>query len=93
MYFLIGLTVFGVLGSFTYYLPELFPTRLRGTGSGFCYNIGRVLAAAGPIVVGTIAARGAGSAINALFWVGFVPLAGLLLLPWAIETKGRALAD
>src|SRR5262249_5087693 len=45
MYFLIGLTIFGVLGSFTYYLPELFPTRLRGTGSGFCYNIGRVLAA------------------------------------------------
>jgi hypothetical protein len=32
-------------------------------------------------------------AINALFWVGFVPLAGLLLLPWAIEAKGRALAD
>ena len=93
MYFLIGLTVFGVLGSFTYYLPELFPTRLRGTGSGFCYNIGRVLAAAGPLVVGTIAARGAASAISALFWVGFVPLAGLLLLPWVIETRGRALAD
>ncbi|HEY8020314.1 MAG TPA: MFS transporter, partial [Thermoanaerobaculia bacterium] len=41
MYFFIGLTVFGVFGSFTYYLPELFPTRLRGTGAGFCYNIGR----------------------------------------------------
>jgi MFS family permease len=96
MYFLIGLTVFGVFGSFTYYLPELFPTRLRGTGSGFCYNIGRVIAAAGPILVGSIAARGANSltsALTALFWVGFVPLAGLLLLPWAIETKGRVLAD
>src|SRR3546814_10670606 len=31
-YFLIGLSVFGVFGSFTYYLPELFPTRLRATG-------------------------------------------------------------
>jgi MFS family permease len=93
LYFLIGLTVFGVLGSFTYYLPELFPTRLRGTGSGFCYNIGRVLAAAGPFLVGSIAARGTGSAIHALFWVGFVPLAGLLLLPWVIETRGRPLAD
>jgi MFS family permease len=93
MYFFIGLTIFGVLGSFTYYLPELFPTRLRGTGSGFCYNIGRVLAAAGPLLVGSIAARGTGSAIHALFWVGFVPLAGLLLLPWVIETKGRTLAD
>ena len=93
LYFLIGLTVFGVLGSFTYYLPELFPTRLRGTGSGFCYNIGRVLAAVGPFLVGSIAARGTGSALQALFYVGFVPLAGLLLLPWVIETKGRPLAD
>lgn len=96
MYFFIGLTVFGVFGSFTYYLPELFPTRLRGTGAGFCYNAGRVIAAAGPILVGTVAAQGANSlasALRALFFVGFVPLAGLLLLPFAIETKGRALAD
>ena len=40
MYFPIGLTVFGVFGSFTYYLPELFPTRLRGTGAGFTLNFG-----------------------------------------------------
>src|SRR3546814_12059126 len=50
-YFLIGLSVFGVFGSFTYYLPELFPTRLRATGAGFCSNIGRVLAAVGPFMV------------------------------------------
>ena len=36
MYFPIGLSVFGVFGAFTYYLPELYPTRLRGTGAGFC---------------------------------------------------------
>ncbi len=96
MYFFIGLTVFGVFGSFTYYLPELYPTRLRGTGSGFCYNAGRIVAAAGPIVVGTIAARGAAgldSALQVLFWVGAVPLAGLLLIPFVIETRGRVLAD
>jgi MFS family permease len=96
MYFLIGLTVFGVFGSFTYYLPELFPTRLRASGAGFCYNIGRVIAAAGPILVGSIAAQGANSltsSLRALFYVGFVPLAGLLLLPFAIETKGRTLED
>jgi len=96
MYFLIGLTVFGVFGSFTYYLPELFPTRLRGTGAGFCYNSGRLVAAIGPILVGSIAAQGANSltsALTALFYVGFVPIAGLGLLPWAIETKGRTLID
>lgn len=95
MYFLIGLTAFGVLGSFTYYLPELFPARLRATGSGFCYNVGRVLAAVGPFLVGTIASQGANSltsAFQVLFYVGFVPLLGLLLLPWVVETKGRALA-
>ena len=93
MYFWIGLTVFGVFGSFTYYLPELFPTRLRGTGAGFTYNVGRIVAAAGPIVVGTIAARGPDATLQALFLVGLVPLAGLLALPWVIETKGRALED
>ena len=56
MYFFIGLTVFGVFGSFTFYLPELLPTRLRSTGSGFCYNIGRVVTAGGVFAVGAIAA-------------------------------------
>ena len=94
MYFPIGLTVFGIFGSFTYYLPELFPTRLRATGAGFCYNIGRVVAAIGPFVVGAIASRGVNglnSAVGVLFWVGFVPIVGLAFLPWVVETKGRAL--
>jgi MFS family permease len=96
MYFTIGISVFGVFGSFTYYLPELFPTRLRATGSGFCYNIGRVFAAIGPFLVGAIASRGTNaldSALQVLFWVGFIPLLGLSFMPWVIETKGRVLAD
>ena len=96
MYFFIGLTVFGVFGSFAYYLPELFPTRLRGTGMGFCYNAGRVVAAIGPFVVGGIASRGTdalASALQVLFWVGAVPIAGLLLLPFVVETRGLTLAD
>jgi MFS family permease len=96
MYFPIGLTVFGVFGSFTYYLPELFPTRLRATGAGFTYNIGRVVAAGGPFLVGSIAASGANavdSAMGVLFWVGMVPIVGVFLLPLAIETKGRELLD
>jgi MFS family permease len=94
MYFFDGLTVFGVFGAFTYYLPELFPTRLRGTGAGFCYNIGRVFTAAGPFLVGRFASRGAdslGSALTALTVVALVPLMGLLFMPFVIETKGREL--
>ncbi len=96
MYFLIGLSVFGIFGSFTFYLPELFPTRLRATGAGFCYNGGRIIASIGPFVVGAIAARGTSglsAAMAVLFYVGFVPIAGLMLLPYVLETKGKVLAD
>ena len=37
----------GVFGLFTMYLPPLFPTLLRTTGAGFCYNIGRLASALG----------------------------------------------
>jgi len=97
MYFPIGLTVFGVFGSFTYYLPELFPTRLRGTGSGFCYNIGRVAAAIGPFLVGEIGRRGGNESLQAastvLFYIGFAGFIGFLGLHWVIETKGRPLPE
>lgn len=96
MYFPIGLTVWGVFGSFTYYLPELFPTRLRGTGAGFTYNIGRIVAAAGPFLVGSIASRGADAldtAMAVLLWVAVVPIVGVLLLPLVIETRGKLLED
>jgi hypothetical protein len=91
LFFFIGLPVFGIFGAFPYYLTELFPTRVRATGAGFCYNIGRLLAAVGPFVVGAVAARG--TAIETIFYVGFVPLIGLLLAPLFIETRDRVLAD
>jgi MFS family permease len=95
MYFFIGLTVFGVFGSFTYYLPELFPTRLRATGAGFCYNVGRFIAAGGPFLVGAIASRGVdalGSAMHVLFLIGFVPLLGVVMSFGIVETRHRELA-
>lgn len=96
MYFPIGLTTYGIFGAFTFYLPELFPTRLRGTGAGFTYNIGRLIAAFGPFLVGSIAASGANaidSAMKVLFWVGVVPLIGVAAMPLVIETRGRELED
>src|SRR5678816_145389 len=44
----------GVFGLFTMYLPPLFPTLLRTTGAGFCYNIGRIAAALGTVYFGTM---------------------------------------
>ncbi|MBS1707511.1 MAG: MFS transporter [Armatimonadetes bacterium] len=91
-FFLMGLTVFGVFGSFTYYLPELFPTRLRGTGAGFCYNAGRVVAAAGPFAVGAVM-KSSANPLGVIAWVAVVPLLGLLVVPQIIETKSQSLLD
>ncbi len=96
LYFAIGITVFGIFGSFTYYLPELFPTRLRAMGSGFCYNTGRIITAIGPFLVGYIASQKANAlqgAFSILFLIGFIPLMGVLAMPWVIETKERVLLD
>jgi MFS family permease len=48
----------GVFGLFTMYLPPLFPTLLRTTGAGFCYNIGRTAAAAASVIFGWYAPIG-----------------------------------
>src|SRR5262249_52781630 len=48
----------GVFGLFTMFLPPLFPTLLRTTGAGFCYNIGRVAAAAGTIYFALLSKAG-----------------------------------
>jgi MFS family permease len=42
----------GAFALFTMYLPPLFPTLLRTTGAGFCYNIGRITAAFGTVFFG-----------------------------------------
>jgi MFS family permease len=96
LWFFIGLTVFGVFGAFPFYLPELFPTRLRSTGAGFCYNIGRVVTAGGVFVVGSIALNAKGDPaiiLRTLFAIGFVPIVGLLLLRWVVETRGEKMPD
>ncbi len=91
----VGAGIYGVFGAFSFYLPELFPARLRATGAGFCYNIGRVFAAAGPVVVGSISAAAGGSSaviIDTLLWLALIPLAAAIATPFfVIETRGRTL--
>ena len=43
---LMGFCQLALFGGYAIYLPELFPTRLRSTGTSFCYNVGRFVAAA-----------------------------------------------
>jgi len=74
----------GVFGLFTMYLPPLFPTLLRTTGAGFCYNIGRVAAAFGTVFFGYFSTVGAtlGDYRSALLYAGFLflPAAGAAML-------------
>jgi MFS family permease len=72
----------GVFGLFTMYLPPLFPTLLRTTGAGFCYNIGRIVAAFGTVFLGRFS--DVGDYRMALFYAGFLFLPAMavaLLLP------------
>jgi hypothetical protein len=95
MLFAVGVGIYGVFAPFVFYLPELFPSRLRATGSGLCYNIGRVIAALGPSVVGMISAASGGSSdiiVRTLFWLGVIPLAMALAAKFLIvETRGQPL--
>ena len=91
--FFVGAGVYGVFGTFPFYLPELFPARLRATGAGFSYNIGRLIAAGGPLFVGMVSAKAGGSSAvlnSTLLWVGIIPLiAGLAARSYIVETRGK----
>jgi MFS family permease len=82
----------GLFGGFPLYLPELFPTGIRSTGAGFCYNAGRIVASGSPFITGTLVAAFAsfGQAASA---IALVYAAGLLIIPFAHETKDRPLPD
>ncbi|HLK61505.1 MAG TPA: MFS transporter, partial [Chthonomonadaceae bacterium] len=67
----------GVFGLFPMYVPPLFPTLLRTTGAGFCYNIGRVVAAVGTIVFGLFTK--VGDYRMALLYVGLLYIPGILV--------------
>jgi MFS family permease len=96
---LMGAAQLSVFAGFAIYLPELFPSRLRSTGTSFCYNLGRFAAAAGSFFSAALATQAFGQfgsplkeryaamAMCAIF------LVGLLTLPFAPETKDQPLPE
>lgn len=99
---LMGAAQLGVFAGFAIYLPELFPSRLRSTGTSFCYNLGRFAAAAGSFfsakltteVFGGYAKPDATLPLRyAAITMCVIFLAGIIVLPFAPETKGQPLPE
>lgn len=81
----------GVPAAFVLYFPELFPARIRATGAGLAYNVGRVLTIPVPLLTAQAIAAYGGNIATGVALSGVIYLVGLAALPFAPETKGRAL--
>src|SRR5207248_8327645 len=94
---LMGFCQLALFGGYAIYLPELFPTRLRSTGTSFCYNVGRLVAAAGPFTLGYLTSSVYKDMPEPMRYAGvtmcLVFLIGLAALPFAPETKDKPLPE
>ncbi|HEY3781095.1 MAG TPA: MFS transporter [Fimbriimonadaceae bacterium] len=85
LYMFFGSAIFGI---FPLYVPLLFPTLLRTTGAGFCYNFGRMVAGVGTLAGGWITAKAGGPA-TAIWWVGFLYIPGVVLAFFMPEIRAE----
>ncbi len=90
---LAGLFVTGFFGWLPKFLPELYPTRIRSSGQGFSYNIGRVLTGVGVFGAGYLVEVFRGEYRTAAMAVATVYLLGLLVIWFAPDTGGRMHED
>jgi len=95
---MMGFAQLAVFAGYAIYFPELFPTRLRGTGVGFCYNTVRYLAAPAPWLMGRLSSELKAHEVAEPFRVAAVImcsifLVGIVALIWAPETKGKPLPE
>lgn len=94
---LMGFCQLSLFGGYAIYFPELFPTHLRSTGTSFCYNVGRIVAAVGPAALGLLTSKVYAGYDEPMRYAGItmcgVFLIGFLALPFLPETKGNPLPE
>jgi len=74
------------------WLPELFPTRMRGTAAGFIFNAPRLISAVAPLIAGTLIV-GLGGYNKAATIIGLFYILGLFAVPFLPETRGKPLPE
>ena len=95
---ILGFFTLSVFGGYAIYFPELYPTRLRSSGVGFCYNVGRIVSAAALFGTAYLVEVLKGHGVAEPFRIGSIIITGIYFfgiaaLLWARETKGRPLPE
>jgi hypothetical protein len=90
---LVGGVTAAFYGWLPLYLPELFPTRVRATGQGLCFNFGRILAAVGTFYMGYLVWLFGGDYGKAMAAITLIYVVGMVLIWFAPETKGKPLPE
>jgi MFS family permease len=99
---IMGFCILSLFAGYAIYFPELFPTHLRSTGTSFCYNVGRFVAATGSTLTGLLISVYAHTAVTGgdampMRYAGLtmcgIFLLGLIVLPFAPETRGKPLPE
>jgi hypothetical protein len=88
-----GFFTLGIHAGYAIYFPELFPGHLRATGTGVCFNGGRLLAAPILWISGEIKSWPGLDLRAAVSILGLLFLFGLVLIVFLPETKGRPLPE
>lgn len=88
-----GFTATLFFGWLPLYLPELFPTKVRATGSGIAYNTGRFATAGGVFVAGTLAVWFGGDFARVGAVMSLIYALGMIAIWWAPETSNQDLPD
>ena len=86
-----GFFTVGMHAGYAVYFPELYPTRLRGTGTGFCFNMGRLGTAAA--FFGFAAMASPPTPETKAMWLAPLFLLGVVVVLFAKETRDDDLPE
>jgi len=88
-----GFLTLGIHAGYAIYFPELFPTRLRASGSGFCFNGGRIVAASALVLSGWMKSLPGMDLRLAITLLALLFPLGLLIIYFLPETRGQPLPE